>query len=100
MSAAQNCPLLYQLNALQAQPTQHYMSHDTMLDPDDYIPSPFDCDEPDSPPPDPEPPPLPISKHSTFNDAYTPPLAPSINLQRIKIHNITKHKVDPPPLLR
>jgi len=99
MSAARNCPLLYQLNALQIQPLQHYPSYDTMLDPDDVIPSRYEEDEPDATAPDPEPPPLHINPNINIGDAYTPPIARTVQLRRIKIHSITKHKVDPPPHL-
>ena len=76
---------------------QHYMSHDTVLDPDDFIPSPFELDKPDEPTPDPEPPPLQMSQNTNFGDACTPPVARTVQLRQIKIHNITKHKVDQPP---
>ena len=96
MSAAQNCPLLYCLNALQIQPFHHYASSDTVIDPDDMVPSLQTFDEPGTTKPDPEPPPIKIDPHIPIGDAYTPPLVPNIQLRRIKIHNITKHKVDPP----
>ena len=53
-----------------------------------------------SPTPDPEPPPLHVDHDTNFGDAYTPPVARTIQIRRIKMHNITKHKVDPPPHLR
>ena len=80
MSAAQNCPLVYQLNALQVQPLQHHMSHDTALNPDDFVPSPFDCNKPDPPTPDPEPPPLQLSQDTNFDDAYASPVAPTVQI--------------------
>ena len=99
MSDAINCPLVYQLNSLQIQPLQSYSSCDTELDPDDILPSDFNQDEPELPIPIPTPQQLPIQTKLDIVDAYTPPLARDLKIQRIRIHNITKHHVAPPPRL-
>ena len=79
---------------------QHCALHDTMLNPDDIIPSRCKSDKPDAPKPDPEPPPLQINPNVDIGDACTPPIARTVQLRRIKIHNVAKHKVDPPPHLK
>ena len=56
------------------------MSHDAVLDPNNFISSPFDFDEPDTPTPDPEPPPLHVDQDTNFGDAHTPPVARTIQI--------------------
>ena len=71
-----------------------------MLDPDDIIPSKYAYDDPDEPQLNAQPSSITIDVNGQHGDAYTPPITKNIQLRRIKIHNITKHKVDPPPTLK
>ena len=100
MSDAQNCPLLHRINALQMQPMQHHPSSDTVFDPDNIIPLRYNLDKPDAPVPDPEPPPSKIHTTPNIGDACTPPIARTAQIRRMKTHNVTKHKVYPPPHLK